>query len=555
MCAEKLGTIIKSDVLVLGAGGAGMCAALKAAEGGADVLLIDKMGIGWGGQVPIGGGILAYVYPDYADTWAENVIRQSNFFCNPDWTHQFGGYMYKSLHELADMGLTFIKENNDIKILTWGPHIHVTLFDAPKSLVALKKTAKARGVRMMDKIYAIDLLKNGDKVVGAVGLGLTDGETYLFNAKSVVIATGNCGYMHEKTYSSVLGEGTAMGYRAGAKLINAEFSSSYVWGTKILGKELMGIYFYKYLENARGERIMLKYYPYLKDSKEPVYTFDPRVIDAMQKEVNAGNGPVYINLAGLAENEIAALADDVVPELSHLMANDTMKLLREKANIEPTKEKIEMWPRYLYSGGGLYVDINGKTTLEGLYAAGGASQNNWSGGGGGQAGMGVHSAAITGFVAGENAAKYAKANKALDIDTKQAQKITERIFEPMRRKGTIDASEIAYRIHEAVVPMKYNRQREAGKMREALGIIYETQDKLKQVNANDFHDLARYFSAESMAQAAEFTYRAALMRQESRMGHNRIDFPNRDDKNWFKWITIQKKGDNPVLETTPVPGK
>lgn len=554
MNAEKLGQVIKSDVLVLGAGGAGMCAALKAAENGADVMMIDKMGVGWGGQVPIGGGILAYVYPDYADTWAEKVIKQSNNFCNADWTYQFGRYMHKSMYELADMGLTFIKANNDIKILTWGPNIHVTLFDAPKSLIALKKTAKARGVRMMDKIYAIDLLKNGDKVVGAVGIGLIDGETYLFNAKATIIATGNCGYMHEKTYSSVLGDGAAMGYRAGAQLMNAEFSSSYVWGIKTLGKELMGIYFYKYLENAKGERIIFKHYPHLNmESKEPVYTFDIRVIEAMQKEVNAGNGPIYINLTGLTDKEIAALGDDIVPELSHLMANDTMKLLREKAGIEPTKEKLEIWPRYLYSGGGLRVDINGKTTLDGLYAAGGASQNCWSGGGGGQAGMGVHSAAVTGFVAGENAAKYAKLNKLVDIDNKQAQQVCERIFEPMLRKGSVDASEIVYRIHEAVVPFKYNRQREAGRMREALGIIFEAQDKLKYVNANDFHDLARYFSAESMAQAAEFTYRAALMRQESRMGHFREDFPERDDKNWFKWITIQKKGDNPVLETVPIP--
>jgi len=274
----------------------------------------------------------------------------------------------------------------------------------------------------------------------------------------------------------------------------------------------------------------------------------------MQKEVNAGNGPIYLNLTGLTDAQIAWLGEDVAVEgLTHLMANDTMKLLREKAGIDPTKEKMEMWPRYLYSGGGLRIDINGRTTLEGLYAAGGASQNCWSGGGGGQAGMGVQSAAVTGFVAGENAARYAKSVKLTEIDSKAAQKTVERIFQPMCRKGTVDASEIAYRIHEAVVPFKYNRQREAGMMREALGIIFEAQDKLKNVNANDFHDLARYFSTESMAQAAEFTYRAALMRTESRMGHNRIDFPARDDVNWFKWITIQKKGDNPVLETLEVP--
>jgi len=550
---DSLGTVITTDVLVLGAGGAGMCAALKAKESNVDVLMIDKMGIGWSGQVPIGGGILAYVYPDYVEKWAENVTRQSFFFNNQDWTYQLGNYMHKSTMDLANMGLTFHRDKGEINILDWGPHIHVTLFDAAKSLVALKKTANNRRIKMMDKIYAIDLLKNGDKVVGAIGLGLTDGKTYLFNAKTVIIATGNCGYMHEKTYSSVLGEGAAMGYRAGAQLVNAEFSSSYVWGIKDLGKELMGIYFYQYLENAKGEKIMFKHFPYLKENKQPVYTFDPRVIEAMQKEVQAGLGPIYINLQGLNAKEIAGLAEDQVEGLTLLKGNDTMRLLREKMGIDPSKEKMEMWPRYLYSGGGLRIDVNGKTTLDGLYAAGGASSSSWSGGGGGQAGLGVQSAAVTGFVAGENAAKDAKKTKQLDIDYNQAKSAVERIMAPTQRAGNTDAYDVVYRVHEAVVPMKYNRQREAGRMREALGIVEDARKKLGGVGAKDFHDLARYHSAESMAMAAEFTYKAALMREESRAGHNRVDFPQRDDKNWFKWITIEQKNGAPHLTTLPVP--
>ena len=550
---NNLGTVISTDVLVLGAGGAGMCAALKAKESNVDVLLIDKCGIGWNGQVPIGGGILAYVYPEYAEKWAEKVTRDSHFFNNQDWTFAFGKYMHKSTMDLASMGISFLKNKGDINILNWGPNIYVTLFDAPKSLVALKKTAKARGVRMQDKIYAIDLLKNDGQVVGAVGLGLVDGKTYLFNAKAVIIATGNCGYMHEKTYSSVLGEGPAMGYRAGAQLVNAEFGSSYVWGIKTLGKELMGIHFYLYLENARGEKIMGKHYPELMVGKHSVYTFDPRVIDAMQKEVKAGLGPIYLNLMGLSDAEIAGLAEDRVEGLTQLIANDTMKLLREKAGIDPSKERMEMWPRYLYGGGGLRIDINGKTTLDGLWAAGGASSNSWSGGGGGQGGLGVQSAAVTGFVAGENAAKYASDNRRLDIDIDQAKSIIERVMVPMQRKGNTDASEVAYRVHEAVVPMKYNRQREASRMKEALGIVQDARNRLSRVQARNFHDLARYHSAESMIMAAEFTYEAALMRQESRAGHFREDFPQRDDKNWFKWITIEQKDGVSILSTVPVP--
>jgi succinate dehydrogenase / fumarate reductase flavoprotein subunit len=125
----------------------------------------------------------------------------------------------------------------------------------------------------------------------------------------------------------------------------------------------------------------------------------------------------------------------------------------------------------------------------------------------------------------------------------------------MGRQGDIDASTVTYRVHDAVVPMKYNRQREAGRMKEALGIINEAREKLGRVGAGNYHDLARYHSAESMAMAAEFTFRAALAREESRAGHFREDFLARDDKNWFKWITIEQKKGAPDLSTLPVPVK
>jgi len=544
--------VVNTDVLVLGAGGAGMCAALKAKESGVDVLMVDKCGIGWNGQVPIGGGILAYVYPERVGDWVERVTQGSNFLNNQEWTHQFGSRMHCSTMDLARMGLTFLKQDGEIDVLSWGP-TNVTLFDAPKSLLALKKTAAARGVRMMDKIYVIDLLKNGDRVVGAIAFGLVDGRTYLFNAKATVVATGNCGYLHEKTYASVLGEGAAMGYRAGAQVTNAEFNSMYVWGIKLLGKELMGIHFYLYLENALGEKIMEKYYPELMVGEHAVYTFDPRVIRAMYEEVKAGRGPIYINLKGLTDAQIAWCGDDIVPELTHLMANDTMALLRDKAGIDPSQERMEMWPRYLYSGGGLRIDIHGRTGVPGLWAAGGACSNCWTNGGGSQAGLGVQSAAITGFVAGEDAAAYALDNPRPDIDFVQADAAVERVLAPMARADEIDAAEVTYQVHEAIVPMKYNRAREAGRMNEALGILQDAREKLLRVGASDFHHLARYHSAESMLMAAEFTYKAALMREESRAQHFREDFPQRDDENWFRWINIEQGEGGPKLSTLPVP--
>jgi succinate dehydrogenase/fumarate reductase flavoprotein subunit len=530
-----------------------MCAALKARESGADVLMIDKCGIGYNGQVPIGGGILAYVYPSYAGRWAEKVTKDSHFFNNQDWTYAFGRQMHQTTMDLADLGLTYLRKDGEIEILTWGPDVHVTLFDAPKSLVALRRTGNARGIRMMDKIFAVDLLKNGDQVVGAVALGLVDGRVYEFNAKATILATGNCGYQHEKTYSSVLGEGPAMGYRAGAQLTNAEFNSMYVWGIKLLGKELMGIHFYLYLENARGEKIMGKHYPELMVGEHAVLTFDPRVIDAMYKEVKAGLGPIYLNLTGLTSTEIAGLAEDIVEDLSHIIANDTMVLLRDKAGIDPSQEKLEMWPRLLYTGGGLRIDTKCRTTVPGLWAAGGACSNIWTCGGGSQGGLGVQSAAVTGFVAGEDAAAYALGNSRRDVDPAYAEQMISRVMAPMERSGDVDAFDITYRVHEAIVPMKYNRIREAGRMNEALGILENARERLQRVGAADFHDLARYHSAESMLMAAEATYRAALMREESRSHHFREDFPDRDDENWFKWINIEQEDGGPKLSTMPIP--
>lgn len=101
--------------------------------------------------------------------------------------------------------------------------------------------------------------------------------------------------------------------------------------------------------------------------------------------------------------------------------------------------------------------------------------------------------------------------------------------------------------------MEYNRIREAGRMREALGILEDARERLERVGAADLHDLARYHSAESMLMAAEATYRAALTREESRSQHFREDFAERDDENWFKWIAIEQQDGGAKLSTLPIP--
>jgi fumarate reductase flavoprotein subunit len=90
-------------------------------------------------------------------------------------------------------------------------------------MVKLKNAALARGIKTLDKIFVVDLLLNEGQVVGAIGLGLIDGKTYILHAKSVILACGTCRFQSEKEFTWTSGEGEAMAYRAGAQLINAEF--------------------------------------------------------------------------------------------------------------------------------------------------------------------------------------------------------------------------------------------------------------------------------------------------------------------------------------------
>ena len=549
---DELGSVISTDVLILGGGGAGLCAAIKAADTKVNVLVLDKCGIGFSGEFPIGGGIIKYVYPERAEEWSREITEQSNYFNNQDWTYAIAQDLHKATNQIANLGVKFLKSEGEIAIYSFEKGDYVTLFEAPKSLTLLKQAAVSRGVKTLDKVYAVDLLKKDGRVEGAIGIGLVDGKTYIFSAKAVVIATGGCGFMHEKTFGCNLGEGHAMGYRAGAQLLNAEFGGAYVYGAKALGKQFMGIHVYLRLENALGENIIKKYYPEVFEKKQIVYTHDPRAIDAMMREVSAGRGPIYLDLRNLTTEEKAYITEDRIKELPQILANDNYKLMKEKAGVDPEKEKIEMTPYYLRGGGGggLKVDTECRTTLNGLWAVGRAAHTESCIHGGG---IGIGSSLITGLRGGESAGRQALDSKPAKVDYEEAKRVKERIMAPLGKSGTVQAHEVIYQVHEAVVPMKYNFYREGGRLKEALGIIENAKEKLAGVGARDYHELSRYHQTESMILSAEFTYKAALLREESRFGHRREDFPARDDKNWRRWTIIEKKDGLPHIFYVPVP--
>jgi succinate dehydrogenase/fumarate reductase flavoprotein subunit len=301
---EEMGEVISTDVLVIGGGIAGLCAGIKARETGEDVLVVDKGGVGWAGQVPISGGHIAILPPERADEFFQWTVKDGDYLNNQDWTYAFAQDIYSNIMALDALNFPFFKEKGEVAIYSMQKHFNHVRFNRAKSLVRLKASAAKKGVKTLDKVYMIDLLRRDGRVVGAMGFGLVDGKTYIFHAKAVIIASGSCRYKRTKLFVVNAGEGVAMAYRAGAQLINAEFTNTYGFAFKTIDM-YHRIPIYLWFENALGENIMQKYYPEVmigKESGEEMRDFW-QITDAMAKEVEAGRGPIYVDLSKLSTDE------------------------------------------------------------------------------------------------------------------------------------------------------------------------------------------------------------------------------------------------------------
>ena len=161
---------------------------------------------------------------------------------------------------------------------------------------------------------------------------------------------------------------------------------------------------------------------------------------------------------------------------------------------------------------------------------------------------------MSGLKGGRSAGEHAETTGAGKVDYGELEELKERMLAPLGRQSDLEVNDVIYQIHEAVVPVKYNLHRENGRLEEALDKIERAKGNLARVGARDYHELSRYHQADSMALSAEWTLKSALMREESRGTHHRDDYPNRDDKNWLKWILIKDvEGPQPSFFTETVP--
>ena len=547
------------DVLIIGAGGAGLRAAIEALAQGVRVGVVCKSLLGKAHTVMAEGGIAAAMANvDTSDDWRthfRDTMRGGKFLNNWRMAQLHAQEAPERVRELEQWGALFDRtENGDILQRAFGGHTYKRLCHVgDRTGLEMIRTLQDRGVHLGIDVYmectVTQLLKEGDRIAGAFGYWREQGRFVVFKAKSVIICTGGIGKAWKITSNSweYTGDGMALAYDAGADLMDMEFvqfhPTGMVWPPGVQGILVTeavrgegGV-----LRNKNGERFMERYDP----KKLELSTRDV-VARSIYTEVREGRGTEH----GGAFLDISHKPADYVKRKLPSMYHQFLEL----ADVDITKGPMEVGPTCHYMMGGIRVDAEtAQSSVEGLFAAG-------------EAAVGLHGAnrlggnslsdlLVFGRRAGMAAAEHAKGTEMSEIDSSQIEDAVKEMLAPFERSE----GESPYGIHEDL----------QGTMQSLVGIFRNEEDlqralskieALKERAACVRVEGSRLFNPgwhlvrdlQSMLTVSEAVTRSALARRESRGAHSRIDFPGLDDAWGKKHNVVVKKAGMMSLAETPV---
>jgi succinate dehydrogenase / fumarate reductase flavoprotein subunit len=442
-------------------------------------------------------------------------------------------------------------------------------------LQTLYQQCLKNNVNFFDEFQVLDLLIKDGKAAGVVGVELATGELHIFQAKSIIFATGGHGRIFEVTSNAYAytGDGAAMFLRRGLPLEDMEFFQFHPTGIYKLGILITegvrgdgGV-----LINGKGERFMPKYAPKVKDlaSRDVV----SRAIYTEIREGRGVNGSnyVYLDVRPETVNRIAALDGRTNPDGTPYIVTgeqilqklpDIIDFCRVYLGVDPVTQMMPIQPTAHYTMGGIPTNKFGEVVIDdqhtvfpGLYAAGECACVSVHGGNR----LGTNSLldlVVFGKHAGLKAAEYAQQADFVDLPGNPTAE-AEAQFDRLRNgSGTENGFDIANDMKKVMFDLVGIYRNEAG-MREALQKVAELKERYKNVRVTD---TGRIFNTEllnmwelgNMLDVAEVVATSALNRQESRGGHSREDFPSRDDKNWLKHTLVWKKDGKLKIGYKPV---
>lgn len=557
----KHGDIVETDVVIVGSGIAGLWAAIKASDSGAkSVTVVDKGAIGFSSISSLIAGSTVYVLPgeDVQGVMGE-LVQGSGYLSRQDmWEDMLSSSaeLYKDVEEVLGVeyvGERFQSDGNVYTTMSTAPDYNGIPTGRGYVTALVDQLRDRENVHYYSKTIVTEILKDGEKAAGVIGVNRVTGEAVAIKAKSVIIATGQCSFRGQHALMEVnTGDGYQLAYNAGATLNNMEF-----WAFDIDPKDygfeggsLLGVYGARMINNENHE-FMWDVDPINGAAADVRYS-----TRAMAQEVQAGRGPIWMDrttyayvlqgqfwwLYDLDEGTWRYVNDLRMPEVGH-------DVLLEPEEYVATSFGVI---------GAIKVDENLMTDVPGLYAASVAISSDP----GKTKGIESLRAAWSGRKAGENASLYAAEASAPALDDAYiAERIAAAVAPLSAADEVTDASgiqtpnEITQKLHEIIMDYRVCLLPNEETLTTALQGV---RDLKKEAEATmlpaDPHEVAKYYETMNIINNAELHLMASLERKETRVCHYREDYPEMDNANWLKWIEWNK-GENgePVMSLLDVP--
>ncbi|MEA2092320.1 MAG: FAD-dependent oxidoreductase [Campylobacterota bacterium] len=519
---------MKSDVLIIGAGGAGLVAAINAHESGAKVRVLTKEYPTRSQTCMAQGGInaaLGNVSQDSVEAHIQNTLKSAKAIANEDAVRLLCESAPDAVKWLDTIGVCFSR-TKDAKIAqrTLGgasaPRAcYAQDYTGLKILHTLYDRCLSLGIEILNERYLLDYIAEEDEVRGAVALNIRTGEVESYESASVVVATGGYSRIYDKhstNSSSTTGDGIAAAIRAGARVSDMEFVQFHPTALKnssiLISESARGAG--GYLLNSKGERFVNELLP--RDE----------VARAIHDEMQKGE-EIFLDIRHLGEEFI----DEELPQ--------ERKLAKLYENVDPVYDLVPIKPVAHYTMGGIEVDDKSCSKVRGLYAVGECA-NHRVHGANRLGGNSLLELIVFGKQAGENAAQYAK-NFKVDIDSSaQMQRDKNFISEVKAFSNEIDF----YQVREELGDIFYKNvgiSRDKKTLKDTLNDVKQLLSRVELMGVSDTSktyntNLIEFLEFKNMLELSRLVLKGAIVRDESRGAHFRVDFPNEDEK--FKMHTI-----------------
>lgn len=530
---------LETDVLVIGGGLAGATAALKAKESGAkEVTLVSKGTLGKDSISSFAAGVFQPAFPEddkeklfktyvSGDAWGSGL-------CDENWLKVYLDESFDCIPDMDKWGVEWEKTpDGEYERLPGRWKLPMALFHGPQMMEAIARTVLRRDIRVIGHTMIIDLLtERGEfegRVTGAVGFNVRTAKFLVFKARATVLAAGACAFKGRYIgHSFQTGDACAMACRAGAEL--GRFETGDIIHTTATNMDIQGLNMYIGLGgrfiNARGERFMEEYDPEMVDAASMA-----GISEASALEVRAGRGPIYLDMTHFDADRIRKLKI-VLPFPSKIMQQMGV-MVGDKI-----VKRMEWAPTFfgtIAAGGGALTNTRCETTLAGLYACGDAMARAK------HFPKALSGAALTGSRAGTFAADYARQCGPIDLDKSQIQSLQESILAPLKRKEGMEPDQVIVGLLETLLPYEVTIISRADRLEKAIQEVARIKnEEVSLLYATDAHYLRLVHEIENMVLVAEMYLRSRLLRQESRDGCAREDFPYTDNINWLKWTELKQ---------------